>query len=195
MFTQPPYGLRTEKISAAAFTAEPRSANLYAYLYRVRPSYGQGTYEPYKHEYEWANPPEPNSFSPNSYIWPTFTLEKGDWTVQHLLGSSGKPLNKTGTSIWLFHPDKDMPLQTAFSSVDGDALIVPQSGALNIQTESGKFLVRQNEIPVIPRGVRYRVVLVRGKPVQGFISELNPKLKSNIKPKLNSKLNLTKEIA
>ena len=62
----------------------------------------------------------------------------------------------------------------AFSSLDGDALIIPQSGALDIQTELGKLLVRQNEICVIPRGIRYRVTLAPGteQPCRGYICEL-----------------------
>lgn len=40
--------------------------------------------------------------------------------------------------------------KTVFSSLDGDVLIIPQAGTLDVQTELGKLLVRQNEICVIP---------------------------------------------
>lgn len=92
--------------------------------------------------------------------------------MQHLVGSNGSPTDKTGLAVWLFHVDKDMPPQTAFSSQDGEALIVLQTGALDIQTEYGKLLVRQNEIVVIPRGIRYRVTLPEGKPAKGYVMEL-----------------------
>ena len=65
-----------------------------------------------------------------------------------------------------------MSARTAFSSLDGEILIVPQSGALDIQTEVGKLLVRQNEIAVIPRGVRHRVTLREGQPARGYVFEL-----------------------
>lgn len=55
--------------------------------------------------------------------------------------------------------------------MDGDCLIIPQSGALDIQTELGKLLVRQNEIAVIPRGIRYRVTLPAG-PAHGYVCEI-----------------------
>jgi homogentisate 1,2-dioxygenase len=40
---------------------------------------------------------------------------------------------------------------------DGDFLIVPQTGKLFITTEFGKLTVDQNEICVIPRGVRFLI--------------------------------------
>ncbi|KAI1832373.1 hypothetical protein CBS147337_6631 [Penicillium roqueforti] len=55
---------------------------------------------------------------------------------------------------------------------DGDMLIVPQTGALDIQTEMGRLLVRPLEICVIPRGIRYRVKLVDNEPIRGYILEV-----------------------
>jgi homogentisate 1,2-dioxygenase len=65
----------------------------------------------------------------------------------------------------------DMAPNTVFSSADGDYLIIPQAGTLDIETELGSLLVRQNEIAVIPRGIRYRVTLPQG-PARGYICEL-----------------------
>ena len=64
-----------------------------------------------------------------------------------------------------------MAPDTVFFSSDGDFLIVPQAGSLDIQTELGCLLVRQNEIAVIPRGIRYRVTLPDGA-ARGYICEL-----------------------
>lgn len=66
---------------------------------------------------------------------------------------------------------KDMKANTVFFSSDGDYLVVPQAGTLDIKTELGNLLVRQNEIAVIPRGIRYRVTLPNG-PARGYICEL-----------------------
>jgi len=63
-----------------------------------------------------------------------------------------------------------IPQNTVFSS-DGDYLIIPQAGTLDIQTELGNLLVRQNEIAVISRGIRYRVTLPSG-PARKYICEL-----------------------
>lgn len=80
-------------------------------------------------------------------------------------------MTKSGLSIWLFDLAKDMPARTAFTSLDGDALIIPQSGALELQTEFGHLLVRQNEIAVIPRAVKYRVTLAASH-ARGYVCEL-----------------------
>jgi homogentisate 1,2-dioxygenase len=64
-----------------------------------------------------------------------------------------------------------MDPQTIFFSSDGDYLIIPQAGTLDIKTELRNLLVRQNEIVVIPRGIRYRVTLPNG-PARGYICEL-----------------------
>lgn len=138
-------------------------------MYRATSSLDHEKFTPY----EDANtPPPPTHLSPNSYMWTSFpTSPTADWLSQRLLARNGDPATKTGLAIWLFSIAKDMPSHTAFSSLDGDSLIIPQSGALDIQTELGKLLVRQNEICVIPRGIRYRVTLPSG-PCRGYICEL-----------------------
>lgn len=78
---------------------------------------------------------------------------------------------KTGIAIYVFGAGKDMPPKRAYYSSDGDLLIVPQQGVMDVQTELGKFIVRPNEILLIPRGVRYRVTLPAG-PIRGFSLEL-----------------------
>ena len=54
----------------------------------------------------------------------------------------------------------------AFASQDGDFLILPQQGRLDIQTELGRMMVRPGELCVIPRGIRFKVSLPDG-PVRG----------------------------
>lgn len=78
---------------------------------------------------------------------------------------------KTGLGIYIYAITEDMEDAYAFSSLDGDMLVIPQQGTLDIQTEMGYLLVRQNEIAVIPRGVRHRVTLPAG-PARGYICEL-----------------------
>jgi homogentisate 1,2-dioxygenase len=55
----------------------------------------------------------------------------------------------------MYAASSSMPQNTIFFSSDGDYLIIPQAETLDIQTELGNLLVRQNEIAVIPRGIRY----------------------------------------
>lgn len=137
------------------------------WMYRANPSLDHGKFEPLE-----GAAPIPSNTSPDSYMWMNFPEDgSADWTKQKLLCRNGDPMAKTGTAIWVFDVAKDMSPRTAFSSLDGDCLIIPQSGALDIQTEMGKLLVRQNEIAVIPRGIRYRITLAAG-PARGYICEL-----------------------
>ena len=57
-----------------------------------------------------------------------------------------------------------------FYNSDGDFLIVPQKGALNITTEFGKMVVNPNEISVIQRGMRFSIDIV--EPSRGYVCEV-----------------------
>jgi homogentisate 1,2-dioxygenase len=139
-------------------------------MYRATPSLFHSEYTSYKESNETKPPCQ---LSPNSQLWPAFPVDSSsDWvSSQKLLAGNGDPIDKSGLAIWIFNASLPMPENTAFSSMDGDSLIIPQSGAIDIQTELGKMLVRQNEIAIIPRGIRYRVTLPHG-PAHGFICEI-----------------------
>jgi homogentisate 1,2-dioxygenase len=171
----PPYGLYAEKLSGTAFTA-PRSENLQTWLYRILPAAAHGPFEP--QESTTCNGNLENSYQkmyhiPNQLRWDPFDLDETvDWVHSlHLVAGAGDPTMKSGIGIFIFAAGKDMNPREAFYSADGDFLIVPQHGVLDIQTELGHLLVRPNEIAVIPRGIRYRVTLPAG-PVRGYILEL-----------------------
>lgn len=171
----PPFGLRTERISGSSFTA-PRDQSLQTWLYRAETSLNHSEFTPFDvpTNPEAANPPPPQHVSPNSYVWPTFPVPKSaDWiSGQRLLARNGDPQQKRGLAVWLFSLTADIPARTVFASLDGEALLIPQAGALDVQTELGRLVVRQNEIAVIPRGVRYRVLLPEGTPCRGYVCEL-----------------------
>ena len=95
------------------------------------------------------------SYIPNQLRWNPFDLDdQVDWVHGlHLVAGAGDPTLKSGLGILLYAAGKDMGRE-AFYSADGDFLIVPQHGVLDIQTEFGKILLRPNEIAVIPRGIR-----------------------------------------
>ncbi|PGH35591.1 homogentisate 1,2-dioxygenase [[Emmonsia] crescens] len=171
---KPPYGLYAEKLSGTAFTA-PRHENQQTWLYRILPS---AAHEPFVEEepstYHTSLAKDANSLKqiPNQLRWNPFDFDENvDWVHGlHLVAGAGDPAMKNGLGILLFAAGKDMGNE-AFYSADGDFLIVPQHGVLDIQTELGNILVRPNEICVIPRGIRYRVTLPSG-PVRGYICEL-----------------------
>ncbi|KAL1956634.1 hypothetical protein VTO42DRAFT_6981 [Malbranchea cinnamomea] len=171
---KPPFGLYAEKLSGTAFTA-PRHENQQTWVYRILPSAAHSNYEEVDvSTYHTSLDRDAKTLRqiPNQLRWNPFDLDPDvDWVHGlHLIAGAGDPTTKSGLGILMFACGKDMGNE-AFYSADGDFLIVPQHGVLDIQTELGRLLLRPNEICVIPRGIKYRVTLPNG-PVRGYICEL-----------------------
>ncbi|KAK4238334.1 homogentisate 1,2-dioxygenase-domain-containing protein [Achaetomium macrosporum] len=173
---KPPLGLYAEKLSGTAFTA-PRHENKQSWLYRILPACSHPPF---------AAAPAPNEslglggepfkklhHIPNQLRWDPFDHEPDRDFVSglHLIAGAGDPTLKQGCAIYVFAAGRSMGEREAFYSADGELLIVPQEGALDIRTEMGWLLVRPMEICVIPRGVRYQVRLPAG-PARGYALEL-----------------------
>lgn len=78
---------------------------------------------------------------------------------------------KQGVGIYIYAAGRSMDTREAYSSADGDLLVVAQEGVLDIRTEFGWLLVRPMEICVLPRGIRYQVHLPSGR-ARGYALEL-----------------------
>lgn len=172
---KPPFGLRTERISGSAFVT-PREQSYHTFLYRLNSSLVHSDFRPLdaKDGYGAPSATSIDHVTPNSVFWGALPVpETADWVSgQQLLGSTGEPQKKEGMALWIFSVTNSMDERQVYSSLDGETLIIPQSGALDIHTELGKLVVRQNEFAVIPRSVRYRVLLPHDKPCRGYICEL-----------------------
>ncbi|KAK4182824.1 homogentisate 1,2-dioxygenase [Podospora australis] len=171
---KPPLGLYAEKLSGTAFTA-PRHENKQTWLYRILPSCAHPPFV------ASASSPISSSDSesklhyiPNQLRWDPFDHESTTDFVSglHLVAGAGDPTLKQGLGMYIYSAGQSMPEKTAYYSADGDLLIVPQSGVLDIQTEFGFLLVRPMEICIIPRGIKYRVVLPEGQEARGYALEL-----------------------
>lgn len=86
------------------------------------------------------------------------------------VGGNGEPTRREGLAIHVYSASKSM-IQSAFGNNDGDLLILPQKGRLNIQTELGWLMVKPRELVVIPAGIRFRVLLPDGL-ARGYIQEI-----------------------
>lgn len=169
----PPLNLRTERVSGSAFTAT-RDRNFQTWLYRANSSLQHGEFVPLEVTSGYGPDLQAKHLNPNSVSWDNVPVpEVAHWiNGQQFMGRNGEPQKKEGIAIWLFNVTQDMPARHAFSSLDGELLVVPQSGAIDITTEMGRMVVRQNEIAVIPRNLRHRVTLIDGKPCRGYVCEL-----------------------
>lgn len=165
-----PFGLYAEQLSGTAFTA-PRAENRRSWLYRLRPTANHGAFVPYAGASHLKSAPIDTPPSPNRMRWDPLPLptEPTDW-VDGLVtyGATGDVAAQSGVGIHLYAATKDM--DRAFFSSDGELLIVPQQGALAIDTELGRIDVAPLQIALIPRGVRFRVKLPDGQ-ARGYVCE------------------------
>ncbi len=166
-----PFGLYAEQMSGTAFTA-PRSENRRSWLYRLRPTANHGAYAPYEGGM-WLRSAPFNEVpaSPNRMRWNPMPLPENDTDfVDGLVtyGGNGDTASGTGVAVHGFAAGKSM--RRAFYNADGELLILPQQGTLDITTELGRFTVEPQQIALIPRGLRFRVALLHG-PARGYVCE------------------------
>lgn len=106
-------------------------------------------------------------FVPQSLCWSPFTIPRVESRKMDFVQSfksvagSGDAMQKEGLAIHIYAANVSM-INKAFCSNDGDMLIIPQEGRLEIQTEFGWMMVRPGEIVVIQAGMRFRVGLPDG---------------------------------
>nr|AAF36489.1 homogentisate 1,2-dioxygenase [Drosophila melanogaster] len=158
-----PYKLYAEQLSGSAFTA-PRTENMRTWLYRKLPSAAHLPFQPFKGaEYFSQNwdeqPPNPNQDGKN------VNFVEG----LHTVCGAGDPRSRHGLAIHIYSCNGSMD-NSAFYNSDGDFLIVPQQGVLDITTEFGRMSVAPNEICVIPQGIRFAVNV--DSPSRGYILEV-----------------------
>ena len=75
---------------------------------------------------------------------------------------AGSPEKKEGISILGYNFNSSME-NTFFYSADGNILFVPQLGDLHLETEMGKLLVEIGEFAVVPRGIKFRIIIPGNK--------------------------------
>lgn len=165
-----PYGLYTEKLSGTAFTA-PRAANLRSWLYRIRPSVVHGKFQKIDAGLIRTSPqnlaPTPNQLRWDPMPVPGEDLDFIDGLVT--FATNGDALAQTGIAIHIYCATKSMDDRYFYNS-DGELLIVPEHGALVLHTEFGVISLEAGEIAVVPRGVKFRVVLPDGT-ARGYVCE------------------------
>lgn len=159
------HDLFAEQLSGSAFTA-PRAQNLKVWLYRLHPSVVQKTpAEPIRHE-RWTLELSSEGVAPNPYRWSAhpYSRQDIDW-----LDSITTYASHENASVLMYACDRSME-NRFFLNADGELLIVPQEGSLEIHTELGVFSVAPTEVACIPRGMRFQVLLLSGK-ARGYVCE------------------------
>ena len=168
---RPPLGLYAELLSGTAFTA-PRAANQRTWLYRIRPSVVHGDFRPIDIA-NWQTPPGADTVvTPEQLRWAPLPLP--DTAVDfidgmHTVAANGDASARSGIAVHQYLCTASAP-DRFLCNTDGEMLIVPQAGALLLRTEAGPLEVGPGEIAVVPRGMKFGVVLT-GESGRGYVCE------------------------
>jgi homogentisate 1,2-dioxygenase len=165
-----PYDLYPELLNGTPFTV--RSAeNSRVWMYRVRPSFSHAAFATLPSA-RFAAPL--GDVNPNRRRWRPMPIPAAPARADFLdglvtLGGAGEPQGP-GWAVHLYAANADMD-DRCFSDSDGDLLVVPQEGALDVRTELGWLRVAPGSILLVPRSLKFAVGLPE-KRGRGFVLEV-----------------------
>ncbi|KAK9242600.1 Homogentisate 1,2-dioxygenase [Lipomyces tetrasporus] len=174
------YGLYAEQLSGTAFTAD-RANNQHTWLYKIRPSVGHLPLKPVTHHclVGQFSPDSPHIVpTPTQLRWDPLTELQDDYSDDDFVSSlrtvcgAGDAQTRNGLAIHLFVATKSME-KTAFYNSDGNFLVLPVIGDMDIKTELGIMRIFPGDIAVIPRGFKFTVMLCQGtEKIAGYVLEV-----------------------
>jgi homogentisate 1,2-dioxygenase len=167
---RPAFGLYTEQLSGTSFTS-PRHENRRSWLYRMRPTADHRPFVPYEGAPLFGSAAAAAPLAPNRLRWDPPTLPDGTDFVDGLTAMlcARSPEDLEGCAIHVYRATRSMDARV-FVNADGELLIIPQQGAIEIQTELGRLDVAPGSIAIIPRGMKFRVLIVEGE-ARGYVAE------------------------
>ncbi|KCV69562.1 homogentisate 1,2-dioxygenase [Fonticula alba] len=173
-----PRGLYAEQLSGTAFTKPRTTGNFFSWLYRIRPSVGHRGYSAINAPTEIVGDFSCSTVAlpvPDQLRWSPFRMPADSEATDFISGlksvaGAGSASVRNGLAIHVYTANRSME-RTSFYNSDGDFLIVPQLGGLDIQTEFGMMDLLPNQIAVIPRGIRFSVNL-HDKQARGYVLEV-----------------------
>jgi homogentisate 1,2-dioxygenase len=167
---RPAFGLYTEQLSGSSFTA-PRHENRRSWLYRMRPTADHRPFTRYEGAPLFGAPPAQAPLAPNRLRWNPPELPQNTDFVDGLatMLHARRPEDLEGCAVHVYRADKAMAGRL-FVNADAEMVVIPQEGAVTLETELGRLQVVPGEIGVVPRGMKFRVV-VRGAGSRGYAVE------------------------
>ncbi len=168
---RPAFGLYTEQLSGTAFTA-PRHENRRSWLYRMRPTADHPAYRPYDGAGRFAPGNSKVPLAPNRLRWSPMGMpaEPVDWIDgMTTMLANRDPADLSGVAVHAYAANKDMD-RRVFMNADGELLFIPEYGRLLLLTELGRVDIAPGHIALIPRGVRFRVILP-DQQARGYVAE------------------------
>lgn len=168
---RPAFGLYAEQLSGSAFTV-PRHENRRSWLYRLRPTADHRPFVRYEGARLFAPGTVTEPLAPNRLRWdPPADLPEGADFVDGMVTmlANREPSDLEGVAVHLYRAQKNME-NRVFVDSDGELLIIPQEGAIEVQTELGRIEAGPGDVALVPRGVKFRVKLLDGE-ARGYVAE------------------------
>ena len=167
---RPAFGLYAEQLSGSSFTS-PRHENRRSWLYRMRPTADHRPFTAYDGAPLLGAPASAKPLAPNRLRWDPPELPAGTDFVDGLVTMlhARRPEDLEGCALHLYRADKAMT-ERVFVDADAEMVIVPQDGAITLETELGRLDVAPGSIGVIPRGMKFRVAVSAARS-RGYVAE------------------------
>lgn len=167
---RPAYGLYAEQLSGTAFTA-PRHENRRSWLYRLRPTAEHPPFVRYEGGARFAPEADRTPLAPNRLRWDPRPMGVGVDLIDGMttMLTNRDPADLEGVALHIYAADSDMDARV-FQNADGEMLFIPEQGRLTLLTEMGRIDLSPGQIAVVPRGVRFRVLLPDGA-ARGYVAE------------------------
>ena len=166
-----PLGLYTEQLSGAAFT-QPRAVNRHTWVYRILPSAAHPRFARIGNGALRGTPFDEIEPDPNRLRWDAPPLPAGNADFVDGLftvAGNGDLRTRTGMAVHQYAATASMTGRY-FVDADGELLLVPEHGPVELHTELGRLAATPGEIAIVPRGIRFRVELPAGA-ARGYVCE------------------------
>lgn len=171
----PPLGLYAEQLSGTAFTM-PRHQNFKSWLYKIRPSAVHGAFEPAQapnwisfEDKNLVKTPQALRFNPHPMLEQNSPSKKDFIDSLYTYAINGSPFARAGCALHLFSCNQSMK-DRYFYNADADMMIILESGSIHLKTELGSLELSPYYIGVVPRGVKFQVLL-NTESVRGYVCE------------------------
>ena len=168
---RPAFGLYAEQLSGSAFTA-PRHQNRRSWLYRMRPTADHRPFTAYGGAPFFGAPAAGTDLAPNRLRWDApKDLPSGKDFVDGLatMLNARIPEDLEGCAVHLYRAQRSME-RRLLANADGEMLIIPQQGAIELRTELGRLEIGPGDIALVPRGMKFGVHLLEDESA-GYVAE------------------------
>jgi homogentisate 1,2-dioxygenase len=169
-----PLGLYAELLSGSAFTA-PRAHNRRSWLYRRQPSVVVSGYTAYAQPLWLSGAAAGVVVPPDPMRWHPFGLADTSKQATDFIDglrtvvANGDPDTQCGMAALVYGANTSMT-RRALVNADGEMLLVPQAGRLQVTTEMGVLQVAPGQVLLLPRGVAFKVALLDAA-ARGYVCE------------------------